>query len=264
MTKTTQKSKTRDPLAFTQTEKRIVTALKNDASDQRKNQYKYIGLLTVERYKAFDKAGKLYATKDASGKIIDPDEMVFHGSQKNSISNKVKTSIITFMVSEGYKAKVETYVSKCFADVWKKAENINLARPGNNGNPHLILEYTKIKNAIDPQGEGETATIIIDITSDDTETVKGDAKKYPGTVSTKHYQLNKRTNELVTNKKGEPKIVKVNDNVTSLDKVTNVASANKYIAHWEAQATNATNKVKAMQARLKTDARGSVRLTKSS
>ena len=242
-------AKANNDVKFSTEEKRYVTQLINDASNQRTNQYKYIGLLTLTRYQKFSKAGKLVGEKSAP---------VFHGPQANSISNYMKKSIIDFMVAQGYTAKVETYVSKCFSDLNRKAEVLNMSVK--NGGKHKVLDYEKIKNAIDP-ADGKPQ-IIIDITSDKKTTVKGDPKKYAGTVASKSYTLNETTGEIVTDKDNNPVVKKVTDNVTSADKVTNVASANKYIAHWEAQAVNATNKVVAMQARLKKDARGAVRLTK--
>ena len=241
-------NKSTNDVKFSTEEKRYVTQLINDASNQRTNQYKYIGLLTLTRYQKFSKAGKLVGEKSA---------MVFHGPQANSISDYMKKSIIDFMVAQGYTAKVETYVSKCFSDLNRKAEALNMT--AKNGNKHRVLDYSKIKTAIDPD-EGDPQ-IVIDITSDKKSTVKGDPRKYAGTVASKSYTLNETTGEIVTDKDNNP-VVKKESTITSSDKVSTVKQAQDFITHWQAQATAAQRKVTDMQARLKKDKRGSVRLSK--
>ena len=240
-------AKSNNSLNYSNEEKQFVSNLINDASNQRNNQYKFIALLTVTRYNAFSKAGMLVGEKGAE---------VFHGPQANSISDYMKKSIIKFMVSEGYESKVETYVSKCFSQVHEKAFALNMAVK--NGGKHRLLDVAKIRDAI----ESEKPSIIIDITSDKKETVQGDPKKYAGSVSSKRYTLNKTTGELVADKEGKLLVVKTSP-VTNADKVNNKTQAEEFIAHWQAQANNASAKVTAMQARLRTDAKGAVRLYKS-
>ena len=241
-------AKANNDVKFSTEEKRYVTQLINDASNQRNNQYKYIGLLTLTRYQKFSKAGLLIGEKSAP---------VFHGPQANSISDYMKKSIIDFMVAQGYTAKVETYVSKCFSDLNRKAEVLNMSVK--NGGKHKVLDYEKIKNAIDP-ADGKPQ-IVIDITSDRKTTVKGNPKKYPGTVASKSYTLNETTGEIVTDKDNKP-VVKKEPTITSSDKVSTVKQAQAFITHWQAQATAAQRKVTDMKSRLKKDARGAVRLTK--
>ena len=225
-------------MKFSNEEKGYIRALKDDALNQRKNQYKFVSLLLLTRYEKYSKAG-LLVKKDVG----------FHGPQNNSVSGHIKKEITTYMVANDYDAKCDTFMSKCYTKIHQLASKENLTFEGSNGaSNHKALDVAGIKKAINPE-KGEP-TIIIDITTPKKTVVFGDPSKFTGTKKSKQYtvQNGKVLRDAKTGKAIE--FIPEKETYTSIAKVTNVTQADEYIKHWETQADNANKKVTDMKARL--------------
>ena len=224
-------------MKFSNEEKSYIRALKDDALNQRKNQYKFVSLLLLTRYEKYNKAG-LLVKKDVG----------FHGPQNNSVSGHIKKEITAYMVANDYDAKCDTFMSKCYTKIHQLASKENLTFEGSNGaSNHKALDFAGIKKAINPE-KGEP-TIIIDITTPKKTVIDGDPNKFSGTLKSKKYTV--QNGKVIKDDKGKPVIyIEPAETFTSLAKVSNVTQADAYIKHWEAQAESANKKVTDMKSRL--------------
>ena len=206
---------------------------------QRENSYKFVALIMLGKFGSL-KDGELVqlGTGEQKGKHIG-----WYGKSANSISETTKKKIHKFLEDGQFKNFDRSYYGSIWSDIYAQAKlpRFGFATAPVNGSIHWTLDAQKTIDAI------EKGDIVIAIKNTKTEKVKGDGndgrsnkkwyKQRPDGTYVKENGLPVETTAPATSKPTDPA------------KCRGKAQVEHAMAYWKKVRTNATAKIRALEAK---------------